>query len=66
MIITLNGEPRDVAPGSTVSALLQELGVNPKFVVVQRNDDIVERTAFDATVVQDGDLVELVRFVGGG
>jgi sulfur carrier protein len=66
MIITLNGEPRDVVPGSTVSALLQELGVNPKIVVVQCNDDIVERTAFDATVVQDGDLVELVRFVGGG
>jgi len=66
MIITLNGEPRDVAPGSTVSALLHELGVNPKVVVVQCNDDIVERTAFDATVVKDGDLVELVRFVGGG
>lgn len=66
MIITLNGESRDVAPGATVSALLHALGVNPKVVVVQRNDEIVERNAFDATLVHEGDQLELVRFVGGG
>jgi len=66
MIITLNGEPRDVVPGATVSALLHTLGVNPKVVVVQCNDDIIERSAFDATVVHEGDHLELVRFVGGG
>ena len=66
MIITLNGEPRDIVPGSTVSALLHALGVNPKVVVVQCNDNIIERIAFDATIVQEGDHLELVRFVGGG
>jgi thiamine biosynthesis protein ThiS len=66
VIITLNGESRDVAPGITVTALLEQLGVNPKVVVVQRNDEIVERIDFDATTIHDGDQVELVRFVGGG
>lgn len=66
MTITLNGETRDVAPGITVSALLEQLGVNPKVVVVQRNNDIVERIDFDATTIHEGDQVELVRFVGGG
>lgn len=66
MTITLNGETRDVAPGITVSVLLEQLGVNPKVVVVQCNNDIVERIDFDATTIHEGDQVELVRFVGGG
>lgn len=66
MQVTLNGEPRDIQPGCTIAALLASLGVNPKAVVVQRNDDIVERTAFDSAVIHEGDTVELVRFVGGG
>ena len=66
MTVIVNGEPRDLAPGSSVSALLEALALNPKTVVAQLNDDIVERGQFDATVIQDGDRLELVRFVGGG
>lgn len=66
MTVIVNGETRDIAPGSSVSALLEALALNPKTVVAQLNDDIVERGQFDATVIQDGDRLELVRFVGGG
>ena len=66
MTVNINGETRDIQPGLTVTALLEQLGLNPKVVVVQRNDDIVERASFDATIIQEGDQVELIRFVGGG
>lgn len=66
MQVTLNGESRDIRPGCTIAALLAELGVSPKTVVAQINDDIVDRASFEATVISDGDTVELIRFVGGG
>ncbi len=66
MQVTLNGESRDIRPGCTVAALLADLGINPKTVVAQINDDIAERSAFETTLINDGDTVELIRFVGGG
>ncbi len=64
--ITLNGEARTVAEGSTLLALLGELGLDQKAVAAQVNDAIVPREAHAATVLQTGDVVEVVRFVGGG
>ena len=47
-------------------AYLQTLGVNPRAVAVEHNGEILERTAFESTVLRDGDKVEIVRMVGGG
>jgi len=66
MEIQVNGETWEVAEGITVSGLLQHAGVSEKTVVVQRNDDMVPRSGFGDTVLQPGDIVELVQFVGGG
>lgn len=66
MQITVNGETRDVSPGVSLLELIDELGLNAKAVVAQRNGDIVVRTDYAATVLTDGDEIELVRFVGGG
>ncbi|HPO14111.1 MAG TPA: sulfur carrier protein ThiS [Candidatus Hydrogenedentes bacterium] len=66
MVVTVNGEERDLAPGSTLSDLLQQLGLNPKVVVAQRNGDIVPREDFPATMLADADIIDLIRFVGGG
>lgn len=63
--ITLNGEPRQVAPG-TVLALVEALGLNPRRVAVERNRDIVPRATHDAVTLADGDEIEIVHFVGGG
>lgn len=66
MQITVNGESRDVAPDTTVQALVESFGLDGKTVVVQRNEDIVERGDYAATLLEDGDNLDLIRFVGGG
>ena len=66
MQITVNGESRDVAPDTTVQALVKSFGLDGKTVVVQRNEDIVERGDYAATLLEDGDNLDLIRFVGGG
>jgi thiamine biosynthesis protein ThiS len=66
MTITVNGEPREVAPGTSVSALLESLGLHPRLIVVEHNREILDRARYDATEVRSGDNFELVHFVGGG
>lgn len=66
MHILVNGESREVPQATTVAALANLLGLNSKTVVVQRNEDIVDRTNYESTVLEDGDQIELIRFVGGG
>jgi len=64
--ITLNGEPYDLAASLTVTALLAQLQIDPRRVAVEHNRIVLKRGAFDATVVAEGDEVEIVNFVGGG
>jgi thiamine biosynthesis protein ThiS len=66
MRIRVNGDEREVAPGSTVATLLDSLGLRPGAVVVERNGVIVPRDAFAATPLTEGDALEVVRLVGGG
>ena len=61
----LNGDPFETdAP--TVTALLAELDIDARRVAVERNFVVLKRDAYAATPVQDGDLIEIVNFVGGG
>ena len=64
--ITLNGEPRDIAEGMTVAALLDSLGLDRRKVAVERNEAIVSRSNYDATAIEDRDQFEIVHFIGGG
>jgi thiazole synthase len=65
--IRVNGETREVPTGWTLSDLLQDLALDPRLIVVERNREIVrDRHAFDEVELQDGDSLELVHFVGGG
>lgn len=66
MVVSVNGERREIAGGSSVLDLLHGLGMNPKTVAVQCNDVIVDRKTYGAAILNDGDALELVRFVGGG
>lgn len=66
MKIYVNGEEREVLKGLTVTALLEELGIQRDRVAVELNLDIVPKGSFIDTVVKDGDRVEIVSFVGGG
>jgi thiamine biosynthesis protein ThiS len=64
--VTVNGETREVAAGHNVEHLLGELGLHPRMVVVEHNNEILDRARYAATQVNEGDNLELVHFVGGG
>lgn len=66
MRIEVNGEAQEVAPEITVSALLAHLGVADGPVAVERNREIVPKSAHAATALAEGDRVEIVTMVGGG
>jgi thiazole synthase len=64
--ITVNGEPRTTPPGTTVAALITQLGMDAARVAVERNQDVVPRRTWAEAILGDGDKVEIVAFVGGG
>jgi thiazole synthase len=64
--ITLNGERFDLSAPLTVAELLAELAIDARRVAVEHNLVIVKRAEFDRIKVQEGDEVEIVKFVGGG
>jgi thiamine biosynthesis protein ThiS len=64
--ITLNGEPRRVAAGVSIAALVAEIGLKPEKVAVERNREIVPRSTLAEVLLADGDELEIVHFVGGG
>ena len=66
MRIKINGEDREMDNGLTLTALLELLQIRPGRVVVERNRDIVPRDSYSATLINDGDTLEIVHFVGGG
>ena len=66
MEVFINGETRTVAHGTTIAALIVELGLGDRRVAVERNREVVPRAQHGSTVLQAGDRVELVTFVGGG
>lgn len=64
--ITVNGEHRRVAGGITLAGLAGELGLAPEKVAVERNLEVVPRSTLAQVMVEDGDEIEIVHFVGGG
>ena len=64
--LTVNGEIRTAAPGTTVTALLQAMGIDPARVAVERNRDVVPRRSWGEAALTDGDRIEIVAFIGGG
>lgn len=64
-MVKINGEEHDLA-GKTLAEYLAAADCDPKRIAVERNGAIVPKAQYGATVLQDGDLVEVVRFVGGG
>jgi len=66
MKIKINGEEKQIADGLSVNGLLESLQIRPARVVVERNRDIVSRESFAATMLAEGDILEIVHFVGGG
>ena len=64
-MVKVNGAELDIA-GKTVAQYLSTTSYEPKRIAVERNGDIVFKSQYDATILQDGDSLEIVSFVGGG
>lgn len=64
-MVKINGEQFDAA-GKTVLEYLCSAEYDPKRVAVERNGDILPKALYGDTVLNDGDSVEIVSFVGGG
>jgi thiazole synthase len=64
--VRVNGEHRRVPGGISVAEMLNELGLDPLRVAVERNLEVMPRSRIGSVCVEDGDDYEIVHFVGGG
>ncbi len=62
----VNGEPRSAPGPISVAGLLADIGLDRRKVAVERNEAIVPRTLYEQTMLIEGDLLEIVHFIGGG
>ena len=64
-MVLINGE-QTVSDGKTVKNVVDELGYNPLAIAVELNEEILPKAEYAETVLKDGDVLEIVNFVGGG
>jgi len=64
--VRVNGADREVADGTTLPALLADLGLGAGWVVVERNGEALLKAEMQRTTLEDGDVLEIVRAVAGG
>jgi sulfur carrier protein len=65
--LVVNGAPRELARNSTLAGLLGSLGIDPRLVVVEHNRSILrDRDSYGSLNLENGDVLEIVHFVGGG
>jgi len=66
MRLTINGEDSHFGDALTIGDLVGELALDPRKVAIERNFEIVPKSAYFETSLSDGDRLEIVHFVGGG
>ena len=66
MKIRLNGDPYELPGALSILQLLERLEIDPRRVAVEHNLTIIKRQRYEATMIGEGDEVEIVNFVGGG
>ncbi len=66
MQVMLNGESTDLADGATIDDLVNQLDLAHRRIAVEVNRDIVPRDCFAGRALRDGDVIEIVHFIGGG
>lgn len=66
MQITINGSDHILNEGTSISVLLKELNLDPRKFAIEQNLAIVPAEEYEATYIEDGDIIEVVQFIGGG
>ena len=64
--VTVNGERQTLPLAATVAEVLARFEIDVRHVAVERNRKLVPKSEFDTTKLEDGDVLEVVTFVGGG
>ena len=64
--LTVNGKPREVEGSQKLLAFLDGLGVNLNFIAVAYNGEVLDKDDFSSVTLYEGDVLEIVRPVGGG
>jgi sulfur carrier protein len=66
MRILVNGEERELEKPITLLEFLLQLGIPKERVAIEVNKEVVRRKDWEITMINDGDRIEIVHFVGGG
>ena len=64
--LTVNGKPRTIEREMSLLDYLAELGINPQIIAVEHNGEILKRDRYGEAQLRAGDVLEIVRMVGGG
>ena len=66
MDIIFNGKPREIQTGINIQELLDQMQLDCMQVVIEHNQNIIPRQRLADTVLNVGDTLEVIHFVGGG
>jgi thiamine biosynthesis protein ThiS len=66
MKIRVNGEDRELEESLSIRGLLDSLGLKEKLVVVEHNKEVVNKEDFEEVTLNEGDEIEIMRYIGGG
>jgi sulfur carrier protein len=66
MKITCNGEIKEITPDTTLVSFIRDMNLNPDTVVAECDGNIIKRDEYDSQILSEGNVLELIRFVGGG
>jgi sulfur carrier protein len=66
MKITCNGETKEITPNTSLVNLIRDMNLNPDTVVAECDGRIINRDDYETLLLQEGNVLELIRFVGGG
>jgi thiamine biosynthesis protein ThiS len=65
-MIIVNGETMSLAQPISLQAWLTDHGINSELIAVEHNQNLLTKEQYASTIIQEGDSLEIVRFVGGG
>jgi len=66
MEITVNGEKKELESEMTISEFLNILKIKRQALAIELNKSIIKKSEYDSAIIKDGDVIEIVQFVGGG
>ncbi|MDJ0922522.1 MAG: sulfur carrier protein ThiS [Henriciella sp.] len=66
MQVFLNGTAREISPGLTLEDLVRQIADDPRGIAIERNLEIVPKAEHKTVILEEGDRLEVVQFVGGG